>query len=541
MTSDQKTSFPNMLQALYDNSPIGVCVIENERFLMVNKQFESITGIPAEQMLSSVTIDILLTCFNKRDRKKLLSLLKGTRKSQLESSILNHIGAHKSIRVVTNTIEYPTGPIAIAYFLDITSLQKSQEELQTRSVELEAQIAIANILVHPGTFEEKVKQVLKVLAQVANSDIAALRVPDEIHNGLRMVAAAVTESKAFAPAPLLPYNEGLAGQAFLTGKPVVTNNYPSHPLAMPQVIDTGLQSVAVLPIKVGNEIRGVLHLNSWKHNTYTKETMKHISGVADAIGALLENARLTEAEHERSYELLNANQILEAQAADLARSNADLEQFAYVASHDLQEPLRVVSNYVQLLANKYQNQLDTDAHEFIQYALGASKQMYDLINDLLSYSQIGHADNPLEIINVESAILQAISNLEIAIENSGASITYGKIPKVSANYVQITQVIQNLLSNALKFQGADPPRIHIEVTSLENRWRFSFSDNGIGIEPRFHERIFMIFQRLHSRSQYAGTGVGLPICKKIIERHGGSIWVESIPDSGSVFHFTLPK
>ena len=541
MTSAQKNSAPNLLQALYENLPIGVCVIQNDRFLMVNKQFESITGLTSKKMLSSGTIDLLLTCFKKNDRKKILSLLNGTRKSQLESSIVNNIGVQKSIRVVTTTIKYTTDPITIGYFLDITSLQKSQDQLQIRSVELEAQIAIANILVQAGTFEKKVEQVLKVIAKVANSDIAALRVPDEIHNGLRMVAAAGTESKAFAPIPILPYGEGLAGQAFITGKPVVTNNYSSHSLALPQVIDTGLQSVAVLPIKVGNKIRGVLHLNSWEPNTYTKETMKHISGVADAIGALLENARLTEAEHERSYELSNANQILEAQANDLARSNADLEQFAYVASHDLQEPLRVVSNYVQLLANKYQSKLDTNGREFIQYALDASKQMYDLINDLLSYSQIGHMEDPIEMIDSESSILQAISNLQIAIKTSQASITYGKVPKISANYVQITQVIQNLLSNAIKFRGLEPPRIHIEATPLENRWLFSFSDNGIGIEPRFHDRIFLIFQRLHGRSQYSGTGVGLPICKKIIERHGGNIWVESQLNSGSVFQFTLPK
>ena len=266
-----------------------------------------------------------------------------------------------------------------------------------------------------------------------------------------------------------------------------------------------------------------------------------ISAVADAIGSLLENARLAEAEHERSSELIDANRILEDQATDLARSNADLEQFAYVASHDLQEPLRVVSNYVQLLANKYQRELDTNAHAFIQYALDASNQMYNLINDLLLYSQIGHTEDLSEDINIESSILQAISNLEISIKASGASITHGNVPKVSANYIQLTQVIQNLLSNAIKFRSSQPPQIHIDATPLENEWLFAFRDNGIGIEPRFHDRIFMIFQRLHSKTQYSGTGVGLPICKKIIERHGGNIWVESIPNSGSVFYFTLPR
>ena len=541
MTPVKKTPITNILNDLYENLPIGVCVIADNHFLMVNKQFESITGVTSKEMLSASTIDHLLTCFKTTDRKKLLSLISGTLTSQLESSIVNHIGAQKSIRVVANNILYKTGSTTIAYFLDITSLQKSQGQLQNRSIELEAQIAIANILVQSGTFEEKVELVLKVLARVANSDIAALRVPDEIQNGLRMVAAAGTESKAFAPALILPYNEGLAGQAFITGKAVVTNNYPSHPLALPQVIATGLQSVAVLPIKVGNEIRGVLHLNSWKHNTYTKGTMKHISAVADAIGSLLENARLAEAEHERSSELIDANRILEDQATDLARSNADLEQFAYVASHDLQEPLRVVSNYVQLLANKYQSELDTNAHAFIQYALDASHQMYNLINDLLSYSQIGHNEALFEDIDIESSILQAISNLEISIKASGASITHGNVPKVSANYIQLTQVIQNLLSNAIKFRGSQSPQIHIDATPLENEWLFAFRDNGIGIEPRFHDRIFMIFQRLHSKTQYSGTGVGLPICKKIIERHGGNIWVESIPNSGSVFYFTLPR
>ncbi len=226
--------------------------------------------------------------------------------------------------------------------------------------------------------------------------------------------------------------------------------------------------------------------------------------------------------------------------ADLKRSNAELEQFAYVASHDLQEPLRMVSSYVQLLAQRYEGKLDHDADDFIGYAVDGANRMQILIDDLLIYSRVGTQGKPFEPTNCETVLEQVLTNLKIAIEDSYAMITHDPLPIVMGDDSQFTQLLQNLISNAIKFQGDEPPCIHISAEQKGDEWEFCVVDNGIGIKPEFFERIFVIFQRLHGREEYTGTGIGLALSKKIVERHGGKIWVESEPGEGTTFCFTIP-
>ena len=235
-----------------------------------------------------------------------------------------------------------------------------------------------------------------------------------------------------------------------------------------------------------------------------------------------------------------AEEELKEVTKSLARSNTDLQQFAYVASHDLQEPLRMVTSFLQLLSQRYQGRLDPDADEFIGFAVDGARRMHVLINDLLMYSRVGTQTKATEMFETAAALAAAVANLRVAIAEAGATVTHGPLPRVRGDLVQWVQLLQNLVGNAVKFRGAVPPVVRVEAERFGEMWRFAVRDNGIGIEPQFHRRLFVIFQRLHSRQEFSGNGIGLAVCARIIERHGGRIWVESELGKGSTFYFTVP-
>ncbi|WP_051305243.1 sensor histidine kinase [Desulfogranum mediterraneum] len=235
-----------------------------------------------------------------------------------------------------------------------------------------------------------------------------------------------------------------------------------------------------------------------------------------------------------------AEEALARQARELERSNAELQQFAYVASHDMQEPLRMIASYVQLLARRYQGRLDEDADEFIAFAVDGAKRMQTMINDLLAYSRVGRVGGDMESTDCERVLDWAVGNLAAAIEENQAFISHDPLPSLLAGESLLGLLFQNLIGNAIKFRGEDPPHIHISAELKDDEWLFTFSDNGIGFDPQYTDRIFIIFQRLHGVGVYPGTGIGLAICKKIVEYHGGTIWAESELAKGTSFYFTIP-
>lgn len=241
--------------------------------------------------------------------------------------------------------------------------------------------------------------------------------------------------------------------------------------------------------------------------------------------------------------IMERTRQLEEQTAELARSNAELAQFAYVASHDLQEPLRMITNYLQLLERRYGKQVGQEAHEFIAVAVDGAARMQQLIRDLLTYSRVGTRQVVRQPVDLQRILAQVLDNLQIAIQESQAQITAEPLPTLTVDPTQIGQLFQNLVANAIKFRRIQPPAIHIHSHHdlARQEWQFAVADNGMGIDPEAFDRIFLIFQRLHTRSEYPGTGIGLAICKKIVDRHGGRLWVESVVGQGSTFHFTIPE
>ena len=402
--------------------------------------------------------------------------------------------------------------------------KQAEEVLEHRNQELTVLFNVASILVQPGTFEERVVRVLEELLPIAQADRALFLVGDEEEEGLTVVAQ-VGPAVPGAPTASVSY-ESASGVAFQEGQPIVVNNYAEHPLAVDAGIARGVKSGVFLPVKSSEGVIGVLDIISLEADHFTPERVNALTAIGGGLGMLLENARL--------YDLL------EHHADELARSNADLEQFAYVASHDLQEPLRMVTMYMQILEEEYGGQLSADADRYIKYAVDGATRMGDLIDGLLGLSRVNTQKIQPAPTDCNELVGQVISDLGQVIEDSGAEVTFEDLPIVNADSTQLGQLFQNLISNGIKFRGDALPRVHVEAQERGGEWVFSVRDNGIGIAPRHRERVFQMFQRLHNRSEYPGTGIGLAICYKIVQSHGGRIWVESVAGEGSTFYFTVP-
>ncbi len=343
-------------------------------------------------------------------------------------------------------------------------------------------------------------------------------------------------------------NTGLWGEAVRQRKPVITNDYPA-----PNPLKKGHPEghVPVLrhmnaPIFDGDHIVAVAGVGN-KGSPYDEADVRQITLLMQGMWQLIQRRQAEEElrRHRDHLEELVAERTAELQqtTAALARSNAELEQFAYVASHDLREPLRMITSFVQLLQRHCQDKLDADSIRYIEFAVDGARRMEQLINDLLQYARVGTHGKEFTAVDSNHVVQMALQNLDIAIRENQATVTVaGALPSVQGDDVQLTQLFQNLIANGIKFRRADePPRIEIGAARNGHDCVFSVRDNGIGIEPKFFERIFVIFQRLHARDKYPGTGIGLAVCKKIVECHGGRIWVESTPGQGAAFYFTLLK
>ncbi len=399
---------------------------------------------------------------------------------------------------------------------------------------LAVQYKSTRALAEANNLEQAFSKIIEAICTSIGWSVGTGWIVDEKGNVLRCVSVwcskelEASEFVEMTRSSSFEKGQGLPGRVWTSGQPVwiedvvPDSNFPRGKAAL----RAGLHGAFAFPVRLGSESLGIIECFSKTIERPDAALLEMLTAIGSQIGQFIERQR--------------AEEQLRQTSSELARSNTDLQQFAYVASHDLFEPLRMVKSFLQLLREHSSGKLDKESEEFISYAMDGANRMRALISDLLAYSRVDRQGQSMEPTDCNLVLEGALANLKVAIDESGAKISHPPLPTVEGDLVQLIQLFQNLIGNAIKFHGEEPPRVDITVTRKEGEWIFCFRDNGIGIDPKHFERIFEIFQRLHTREEYPGTGIGLSICKRIVERHGGRIWVESTPGQGSAFYFSFP-
>jgi PAS domain S-box-containing protein len=422
---------------------------------------------------------------------------------------------------------YPLGDGLSVYTRDVTAQKRSTAlvERVARHVAMRADVSAA--LADAREVRVALQGCCEALVAHLGVAFARLWTVDDAGTTLILQASAGMYTHVDGPHGAVPVGKFKIGLIAEERRPHLTNDVPHDPrVGNPEwAARERMVAFAGYPLLVDNMLVGVLAMFS--REPLHEDTLSALASIADAIAQGIVRRR--------------AELELEQRVEELARSNADLEQFAYVASHDLQEPLRMISSYTQLLARRYKGKLDQDADDFVGFVVEGVTRMQRLINDLLAYSRVNTRGAEFVDVDLERVFADALANLAGAITEAGAEVTHEPLPTVRGDANQLGHVMQNVISNAVKFRGDRPPRVHVAAKRDGGKWIIAVQDNGIGIDTEYLERVFIIFQRLHPREQYPGTGIGLSIAKKIVERHGGAIWIESTVGQGTTVSFSLPE
>jgi PAS domain S-box-containing protein len=495
----------------------GIVLSDQGRILDCNEQFAQMAGRTVEE-LRGTPIERLIA---PEDRDRVMENIRTGRESVIEHRMVRGDGSRLTIEAHGRPSNPPDSRLRHTAVRDIT--ERKQAELRS---ELLAETA--SQLLATDSPDRVVEELCKKMLVFLDCQVFFNYLVDERAGRLRLNSCAGIPAQEVQRIEWLDYGGAICGCVARDGCRIVAEDIQQTDDPPADLVRSyGIQAYVCHPLLSQGRVLGTLSFGNRTRRRFTAEELSLIKAVADQVAIAMERQRVQAA--------------LRETAEELKRSNRDLEQFAYVASHDLQEPLRAVGGYVKLLERRFPETLDAKAREFVGGAVDGALRMERLISDLLTFSRVGTHGGSFVPTDLNAVLQQTLANLCASIQSADAVITHDGLPTLKVDGTQMMQLFQNLLSNALKFRSPSPPRIHVAVQKQDRRWVFSVRDNGIGIDPRYFERIFHVFQRLHTRRQYPGTGIGLAICKKIVERHGGELWVESEPGEGATFYFSIPE
>jgi PAS domain S-box-containing protein len=533
------TNEESYYRAMFDNAGVGITRVDLEGALAdVNQKFCDMVGYTRDELLGCRVSTITHPDDYNQGASFREQLVRGALNSVTgEKRFLNKSGSTIWVRRTMSIVRDAAGDpeFVISIVEDITSRKRIE---QRQALEHAVTLMLADA---PG-ISEVMPRVIQKVCETLDYAYGARRVFDIEHGVLHTMESwsdptlVSDEFLRTSMQSVASRGGGLNRQVWLTSSPVWLAELAQEKTLRRReaALRSGLRSAFAVPILVGGGFYGVMEFCAREVRARDERVIEIAETIAKQVGQFI-------GRKQAELALREANAELTRKAQELVRSNSELEQFAYVASHDLQEPLRMVSSYTQLILRRYGDRLDGDAKEFMDFIVDGATRMKRLIEDLLAYSRVGTRGKELQPTDCETALKKALTNLRAAIEESHAVVTHDPLPTVAADDVQLVQLFQNLVGNAIKFRNHEAPRVHVSAEEQTESWIFGVKDNGIGIDPQYFDRIFMVFQCLHAKGEYPGTGIGLAICKKVLERHGGRIWVESEPGKGSKFCFALPK
>ena len=519
---------------------------EKGKFVDVNESYVKLTGYSKDELIGHTSAELNIMGSEKLNQHMNESQEVGAI-NDMELEIRTKSGEKRIITYSRELIQLNNKINFITFSYDITKRKNAEEKLKetfkTVSQLNRTLVALRNssfAMMHAVDEDYYLDEVCRIIVEDCGHSMVWIGLNEEKSKKVIPVAYAGFEEDYLKSLNITwddtYFGQGPTGTAIRTGKPYICENMQIDPQFKPwreEAIKRGYASSIVFPLSLDDKVFGALNIYSKETSPFSKDEMKLLNELANDISYGITFLRLRNAHTE-------AEKALREGLIEVERSNAELEQFAYVTSHDLREPLRMITSFLQLLERRYKDQLDEDANEFIGFAVDGAKRLDAMINDILIYSRVANKERTLTNINLNKTLEEVFLNLKTSIEETNAEITHDQLPTLVLDGQLMIQLFQNLIANAIKYRSKKTPKVHISAEKEDKKWIFSVKDNGIGISQEHLERIFTIFQRLHSKEEYEGTGIGLSIVQKIVHQHRGQIWVESELGKGSTFYFTIP-